>query len=118
LQEDIIDFLVPTVNEQTIKNGKKIVKPFDDSDEKKLKKHLTFLHSEIKDKNVEIPKDKIPLNWDRQLEDQLAKKGVIHFQDLFTERNLLLNLLLLNFIQSFKKVLSQSEYELLSISYQ
>jgi adenine-specific DNA methylase len=97
--------------------GKKIVKPFDDSDEKKLKKHLNFLHSEIKDKNVEIPKDKIPLNWDRQLEDQLAKKGVIHFQDLFTERNLLLNLLLLNFIQSLKKVLSQSEYELLRIAF-
>jgi len=64
-----------------------------------VEKHIFFLKAHIKDEKIEIPHDKIPLNWDRQFEDLLAKKGIIMFQDLFTERNLLINLLLLNHIK-------------------
>ena len=98
-------------------NGEKVVKSFDKSDENKLKKHLEFLRTEIKNNKILIPKDKIPLNWDRQLEDQLAKKGVLNFQDFFTEKNLLINLLLVNYIKSLKSKLLDSEYELLRISF-
>lgn len=97
--------------------GEKIVRSFDKGDDNNLKKHLQYLHLELKKKNIKIPEDKIPLNWDRQFEDQLAKKGILNFQDLFTERNLLINLLLLNFIQSLRNKLSESEYELLRISF-
>lgn len=97
------------------KDGKKIIKAFDKIDEDVLENHLQFLRTEIKRKKIKIPQDKIPLNWDRQFEDQLAKKGVLNFQDFFTERNLLINLLLLNYIQSLKIDLTESEYELLRI---
>ncbi|MGA7194332.1 MAG: DNA methyltransferase [Anaerolineales bacterium] len=97
--------------------GKKVVKLFDKTDHNNLAKHLAFLRKEIKKNKISVPKDKIPLNWDRQFEDQLAKKGIIYFQDLFTERNLLINLLLLNFIDSFKKKLNRAEFELLRITF-
>lgn len=97
--------------------GKKIIKPFDEIDKKLLEDHLMALREEIKKRKIAIPKDKIPLAWDRQLEDQLAKKGIIYFQDFFTERNLLINLLLLDFIKSFKTSLSPEEYELLRITF-
>ena len=97
--------------------GEKIVQSFDKTDENTQKKHLEFLRNEIKKNNVKVPQDKIPLNWDRQFEDQLAKKGVLNFQDLFTEKNLLINLLLLNFIQSLRSDLAESEYELLRIAF-
>lgn len=97
--------------------GEKIVKVFDKTSENRVKKHLEFLRAEIKRNKIKIPQDKIPLNWDRQFEDQLAKKGILHFQDLFTEQNLLINLLLLNFIQSLRKRIGESEYELIRIAF-
>lgn len=97
--------------------GKKVVSTFDKTSENRAKKHLEFLRSETKRNKIKIPQDKIPLNWDRQFEDQLAKKGILNFQDLFTEQNLLINLLLLNFIQSLKEKIGQSEYELLRIAF-
>lgn len=51
--------------------------------------------------NTEI--DPIPLGWDRQKEDLLNEKGIVNFQDLFTERNLLLNQILLHKINSYVK---------------
>jgi putative DNA methylase len=41
----------------------------------------------LKLKRLKIPEDKIPLYWDRQDEDGLAKKGFVKFKDLFTPRN-------------------------------
>jgi len=93
--------------------GKKIVKKFEQEDFEKLNAHIEFLKSEIKRERVEIPSDKIPLDWDRQFEDGLAKKGIFNFQDLFTERNLLIVSLLLNKIKSYSKNLSNDKYELL-----
>ena len=52
-----------------------------------------------------LPIDKIPLDCDRQFEDGLSKKGICNFQDLFTERNLLIVSLLLNKIKSYSKKL-------------
>jgi adenine-specific DNA methylase len=92
--------------------GKKIVKKFEKEDFEKLNAHINFLKSEIKKEKIKIPVDKIPLDWDRQFEDGLAKKGICNFQDLFTERNLLIVSLLLNKIKSYSKNLSNDKYEL------
>ena len=67
------------------------------------------------DELVKLEKDKIPLEWDRQFEDGLAKKGIIYFQDLFTERNLLILNLLLNKIKSYSTKLNNDIYELLRL---
>ncbi len=83
----------------------------------KLDSHLVFLRDEIKNKNIEIPKDAIPKDWDRQFEDGLIQKNIIYFQDMFTERNLLINLLLLDFIKSFEGKISRYNYELLRITF-
>jgi putative DNA methylase len=93
--------------------GKKIVKKFEQQDFERLNAHIEFLNSEIKKEKIKIPTDKIPLDWDRQFEDGLAKKGIYNFQDLFTERNLLIVSLLLNKIKSYSKNLSDDKYELL-----
>jgi len=93
--------------------GKKVVKKFEQEDYNQLNAHLTFLKSEIAKDKIQIPADKIPLDWDRQFEDGLAKKGIYNFQDLFTERNLLILSLLLNKIKSYSKNLSYDKYELL-----
>ncbi len=96
-------------------HGKKIVKKFEQEDYKNLNAHIEYLKLEIKNQKVRIPSDKIPLNWDRQFEDGLAKKGIYNFQDLFTERNLLILSLLLNKIKSYSKKLSNEKYELLRL---
>ncbi|MBT8606376.1 hypothetical protein G6677_07875 [Polynucleobacter paneuropaeus] len=67
-----------------------------------LNQYIKELESELKKRKISIPRDLIPMKWDRQLEDQLAQKGIHSFQDLFTKKNLLLNLLLLDFIKSQK----------------
>ena len=68
----------------------------------KLEAYTDELHKELNKRKIKIPADPIPLKWDRQLEDQLTKKGIHNFQDLFTKKNLFLNLLLLEFIKSLK----------------
>ena len=78
---------------------KKTVINFDSNRRKQLDNHLAFLKEEIKKHKIEIPKNKIPFDWDRQHEDLLFKKNITTFQDLFTERNLLINLLTLDFIK-------------------
>lgn len=93
--------------------GKKIVKKFEEKDFQNLKEHIKFLKTEIVKENIEITYDKIPLDWDRQFEDGLAKKGILNFQDFFTERNLIILSLLLNKIKSYSNYLSQDKYEML-----
>lgn len=67
-----------------------------------LKEHIKFLKKEIKKKKIKIKKDLIPINWDRQHEDLLIRKGIETFQDFFTERNLLLNTTILHFINNME----------------
>lgn len=84
---------------------------------KRLDEHLTFLKNEIVAKNIEIPKDEIPKDWDRQFEDGLIQKNILFFQDMFTERNLLINILLWHFIKSYEEKISKHNYELLRITF-
>jgi len=94
-------------------NKKNIQKEYDSDDEKKFLYHIKFLKEELKKNNITIPQDTIPLDWDRQYEDGLLKRGIIFFQDLFTKRNLYILLLLLNKINIYKNIISNEEYELL-----
>jgi len=89
--------------------------PFKEEDMKQIAEHIKFLQNEIKRNNFEIPQDKIPLNWDRQNEDLLFKKGMVYFQDLFTIRNLLINILLLEKIKSLE--ISNETKELLRLAF-
>ena len=76
---------------------------------RKLDLYIESLISELQQRNVDIPSDLIPLKWDRQFEDQLAQKGIYTFQDLFTKKNLLLNLLILDFIKGLKATKKQKK---------
>ncbi|MBT3323643.1 hypothetical protein HOG31_02300 [archaeon] len=88
---------------------------FDDKRQKAILDHIKFLNAEIKNNHISIPQDKIPLNWDRQHEDLLHRKGIIHFQDFFTKRNLLINLLLLNKINQLE--VDDSVREILRVTF-
>lgn len=41
----------------------------------------------LKSAAIQLPEEKFPMNWDRQSEDALARKGFTRFIDLFTPRN-------------------------------
>ena len=75
-----------------------------------LDQHLKFLRRELNKRKIVVPKDKIPLEWDRQFEDLLERKNIINFQDLFTEKNLFINLLLKDYLD--KLIVDKSSYEL------
>ena len=82
--------------------GEVLTKEYQSESIKALENHINFLAKLLKEKSINIPSDPIPLNWDRQLEDQLQKKNIITFQDLFTKKNLLTNLLLKDFINNLE----------------
>ena len=94
-------------------NNQRIHVAFDIQRKEKLREHIFFLKGELKKNGIVIPTDEIPLNWDRQHEDLLLRKGIKTFQDLFTKRNLLINLLLLNFIKSLR--VGKDTYEILRL---
>tara|TARA_B110000037_G_scaffold42745_1_gene52717 strand:- start:3856 stop:5790 length:1935 start_codon:yes stop_codon:yes gene_type:complete len=98
-------------------NRKKITYEPLKKDLNRLKKHITYLKRIINENKINISKDLIPKNWDRQREDTLEEKGIINFQDLFTERNLLINNILLYFIDLEKDILSNNDYGLLRIAF-
>jgi DNA modification methylase len=98
-------------------NNQKIVYEPLRKDIKRLDQHITFLESIITQNKIVVSKDLIPKNWDRQKEDTLEEKGIICFQDLFTQRNLLINNILLFYINEEKKRLSKGDYELLRIAF-
>lgn len=82
-----------------------------------LKKHIAHLKQELVKKSITVPQDVIPINWDRQFEDGLSKKGILYFQDFFTKRNLYILLLLKHKIDSFKGYLTNSQYNLLRLAF-
>lgn len=94
-------------------NGKRVVKEFDFEDRQLYEDHIKFLKEELRREKIKVPQDLIPMDWDRQFEDGLAKKGILYFQDFFTKRNLYILLLLHNKIKSYESQLSASQYELL-----
>lgn len=95
------------------RSKEKTVIVYDKEKQDEVRKHIEFLNREIKKNKINIKKDKIPLNWDRQHEDLLHQKGIETFQDLFTERNLLINTLLLNYIKNLK--IDKHVYEVLRL---
>lgn len=98
-------------------NKKRIIKLYKEDDRIRFKAHMFFLKKEIIANNINIPRDLIPMDWDRQFEDGLAKKGILYFQDFFTKRNLMILLLLKNKINSFKDKLGTEKYELVRIMF-
>ena len=57
-----------------------------------------------------VPQDKIPLEWDRQSEDALSRKGFVNFSDLFTIRNRTFIAFMLRNLRIAESELSQNEY--------
>lgn len=104
-------FLVNSVNKN------RIIKPFEEDDMIRFKSHMRFLKKQILDNKINIPRDLIPMDWDRQFEDGLAKKGILYFQDFFTKRNLMVLLLLKNKIASYETKLGPENYELVRIMF-
>ena len=80
-----------------------------------MEEHIKKLEKIIKERSIEIPHDEIPLNWDRQYEDLLFKKNIKFFQDLFTKRNLLINLLTLDYIKKIN--LDDNDKKLLRLAF-
>jgi adenine-specific DNA methylase len=92
-----------------------IAKEPDADDISRYNQHIAFLKEELKKNKIKVPQDLIPLDWDRQFEDGLAKKGILYFQDFFTKRNLYILLLLLNKIKAYEGNISNERYELLRL---
>ncbi len=80
---------------------------------KKINEHIIFLKKIVEKNKIILKKDPIPMNWDRQHEDLLHKKGINTFQDFFTEKNFLINSLVLDFIKKMK--LEKKMYELMRL---
>lgn len=85
-----------------------------DVDDKKLddiRFEISQLSKQVKKKKAALKDEVIPLEWDRQKEDLLHEKGFNNFQDLFTQKNLLTNYLVLDKIKSYKS--NKEVYEVL-----
>jgi DNA modification methylase len=74
-------------------SGQSYIHYFSDEEAKKVKDFCESLN--IPDETFNIDFD-IPKNWDRWYEDCLPQKGVYKFSDLFTKRNLYVNLMIFN----------------------
>lgn len=68
----------------------------------KNRETMTMLKKMVAQKKAALPDEPIPIDWDRQKEDLLSEKGFHTFQDLFTEKNLLTNYLVLDKIKEYK----------------
>ena len=64
----------------------------------------------LKKRNLSIPLDEIPMDWDRQSEDALRRKGFIAFADLFTVRNRVFMAMLMKELTAMRTTLSFDEY--------
>jgi adenine-specific DNA methylase len=64
-----------------------------------------------------VPDVQIPVNWDRQQEDCLIRKGFVSFKDFFTKRSLLVNAYFLDLIKSYKEKVSENLYQLLLLTF-
>lgn len=95
----------------------RIIKPFEEEDMIRFRSHIAFLKKHLIDNKINIPRDLIPMDWDRQFEDGLAKKGILYFQDFFTKRNLMILLLLKQKIKTLETKLGNEKYELVRIMF-
>ena len=74
------------INYVSYLDGKKKVRILTEAERKKVMQLEDFLKENLSD--CIYPSFKFPLNWDRQLEDKLFEKGIVRYNDLFSERNL------------------------------
>lgn len=95
------EYIFSVINSESSKNNNNHVY-VNDKRRETFANHIIFLENECKREQVEVEFDIIPLEWDRQNEDLLFRKGIISFQDFFTRRNLLINILLLNYIKKMQ----------------
>jgi len=58
---------------------------------------------------IQVPRDEIPSNWDRQLEDALIRKGFTQFADLFSPRNRMVLAYLIELLRNQSATNSESE---------
>jgi DNA modification methylase len=84
---------IPVRMKYVDKKGKSGIYVFTVDDQKTLKKKCDNL---ILPDNVINIDYEIPQNWDRWYEDCLPQKGVYKFSDLFTQRNLFVNVMIFN----------------------
>jgi putative DNA methylase len=59
---------------------------------------------------LEIPSEEIPLEWDRQHEDALARKGFRTFADLFTPRNRIILAFMLGGLRHEREQLDEEDF--------
>ena len=107
------EYLCSATNSALDKKQVKI--KFNERMRKDVEGHIKHLEKQIRKDKIKIPRDKIPMDWDRQHEDLLFRKGIKYFQQFFTRRNLLINLLLLNFIKNLD--VTNETYEVLRLIY-
>ena len=81
-------------------SGKKVQIDFDSNRRKDITLHIKALEKEVKKYDLTTGDELIPLDWDRQYEDILERKGIKLFSDFFTIRNLYINRLLLHRINT------------------
>ncbi len=78
-----------------------------------LEKHQSCVDNEAilcESLGLAIPGDEIPLEWDRQREDCLHRKGFTRFKDLFTARNRLVSALYFTKLDELRPDLTRDEY--------
>ena len=76
-----------------------------------LSEHVREIEASfLKKQKLAVPVEEIPMDWDRQSEDALRRKGFVTFADLFTVRNRVFIALLLKGIAAKKTVLSYEDY--------
>lgn len=74
-------------------------------------------HEKIETGEWFVPDIAIPVNWDRQQEDCLIRKGFLTFKDFFTKRSLLVNAYYLHQIKSYKGKVDEKLYRLLLLTF-
>jgi adenine-specific DNA methylase len=76
-----------------------------------LSEHVQELESSfLKKHNLSVPSEEIPMDWDRQSEDALRRKGFVTFADLFTVRNRIFIAMLMKGISAKRPKLSYEDY--------
>jgi adenine-specific DNA methylase len=89
----------------------------DEADRKKMENFEKNFDKLVEDNDLWYPRDKIPLDWDRQLEDGLSRKSVHRFSDLFTKRSLFFNAYLFKCFRRYKNQVSSEMYKMLIFTF-
>lgn len=100
----------------TTRETQRTVEP-NDYDYEAQNKAETLYHEKIETGEWEIPRIDIPLNWDRQQEDCLIRKGFREFKDFFTHRNLTVMAYFFRCVKEYKDIVPKDVYDLLLLTF-